>query len=434
MPGEKQAWSAALPLALGYASIFLLVGSIGAWSVGTRIAGAVVAPGVVKVESERQVIQHPSGGVVGEILARDGDLVSAGDVLVRLDGTFLRSELAIIEGQLLEIFARKARLQAERDRSDAPDFAAPPEFSTVGADALREQVEGQVALFDARRDSLEQSAQQIDEQQQQIESQIEGILAQRRALARQLELIEQELADVQSLFDRGLVQAIRLLELQREQAGLEGEIGRLTSASAEAQTRISALEIERLQLVDGRREEAITRLRDLRYNEIQLEEERVSLLEQLARLDVRAPVAGVVFGSKIAALQSVVQAAEPMMFLVPEDQPFLVSARIDPIHVDQVVSGQDVSLMFTTFNRRTTPEVPGVVLRVSPDAETDEATGATYYEAIIVPDEQALTALGDLALIPGMPVEAFLKTGDRSPLSYLTQPLTVYFQRAFREE
>lgn len=434
MADEKQAWSAALPLTLGFASILLLVGSIGTWSVGTQIAGAVVAPGVVKVESERQVIQHPSGGVVGEILARDGDFVSAGDVLLRLDGTFLRSELAIIEGQLIEIYARKVRLLAERDRAEAPDFDAPPEFATVSPEALRDQLEGQVALFHARRESLEKSAQQIDEQQQQIRSQIEGILAQRRALERQLELIESELADVQSLFERGLVQATRLLQLQREESRLEGEIGRQTSATAEAQTRISALEIERLQLFDGRREEAITRLRDLRYNEIQLEEERVSLLEKLARLDIRAPVSGIVFNSRVAAVQSVVQAAEPMMYLVPEDQPLYVSARIEPIHVDQVIAGQDVSLMFTTFNRRTTPEVPGVVLRVSPDAETDEATGATYYEAIILPDEPALAALGNLALIPGMPVEAFLKTGDRSPLSYLTQPLTVYFQRAFREE
>ena len=434
MARDPKDWSAGLPLAIGFASIFLLVGSLGAWSIGTQIAGAVVAPGVVEVESERQVIQHPDGGVVGEILARDGDTVDAGDVLVRLDGTFLRSELAIVEGQLLEIFARKARLEAEQLEAETPDFGSPPAFLTVTDEAVREQVDGQTTLFEARRASLAQNVLQLKEQQGQIESQIEGILAQRTSLDRQLALIEKELADIQTLFDKGLVQATRLLELQREEARLQGEIGNLTAATAEARTRISGLEIERLALFDQRREEAITRLRDLRYNEIELEERRLSIVERLARLDVRAPVSGTVFGSKVATVQSVIQPAEPMMYLVPGDQPLQVSARISPIHIDQIYPGQDVALMFTTFNRRTTPEVPGTVFRISPDAAMDENTGETFYEAVILPDEDALRDIAHIQLLPGMPVEAFLKTDDRTPLSYMTQPLMVYFQRAFREE
>jgi HlyD family secretion protein len=434
MARDPKDWSAGLPLTIGFAAIFLLVGSLGAWSVGTRIAGAVVAPGIVEVESERQVIQHPDGGVVGEILARDGDTVAAGDILVRLDGTFLRSELAIVEGQLLEIFARKTRLQAEEIDAERLDVGTPPAFLTVSAEAVQEQIDGQTALFAARRASLAQNLQQLREQQAQIGSQIDGIMAQRTALDRQLALIERELADVQTLFDKGLVQATRLLELQREEARLQGQIGNLTAATAEARTRISGLEIERLALLDQRREEAISRLRDLGYNELELAERRLSLVERLARLDVRAPVSGTVFGSKVAAMQSVIQPAEPMMYLVPGDQPLQVSARISPIHVDQVHPGQDVALMFTTFNRRTTPEVPGKVVRISPDAAQDETTGETFYEAVILPDEANLRDLAHIQLLPGMPVEAFLKTEDRTPLSYMTQPLTVYFKRAFREE
>jgi len=427
-------WSAKLPLAIGFTAVALLLGGLGAWSVGTRIAGAVVAPGTVELESDRQVVQHPDGGVVGEILVRDGDTVAAGDVLVRLDGTFMRSELAIIERQLAEIFARRARLEAERDEAPAPDFADTPSFALVSQDTLQAQIDGQRNLFDARRTSLAQEQRQIAEQQVQIDRQIEGTEAQLTALQRQLELISAELADVQSLFDRGLVQRARLLELQREEARLQGEIGNLTSRAAEAEVRISALAIESLKLTDRRREEAISRLRDIGYTEIELEERRISLTERIARLDVRAPVSGVVFDSRVAARQSVVQPAEPMMFLVPGDQPLQVSARIDPIDVDQVFTGQDVALMFTTFNRRTIPEVPGHVVRVSADAETDEVTGQSFYQAILAPDEVALAALSDLKILPGMPVEAFLKTEDRTPLSYLTQPLTVYFQRAFREE
>jgi HlyD family type I secretion membrane fusion protein len=380
------------------------------------------------------VIQHPDGGVVGDILARDGDSVSAGDVLLRLDGTFLRSELAIVENQIAETFARRARLIAERDALDAPDFAGAPNLETVSSDSLSELVDGQLNLFLARRSSLNQERRSLQEQQTQIRRQIEGLEAQLVALNRQRELISEELEDAQSLFERGLIQGPRLSELLREDARLQGELGNLTAMVAEAETRISGLDIEILRLEEGRREDAISQLRDLGLSEIELLERRLSLVERIARLDVRAPVSGVVFASRVVAEQSVVQAAEPMMYLVPGDQPLQVEARIDPIDVEQVFPGQDVALMFTTFNRRTTPEVPGTVIRVSADAERDEATGVPYYQAIIEPSAEILADLPELSLRPGMPVEAFLKTEDRTPLAYLTQPLTVYFQRAFREE
>lgn len=434
MSAPLKTWSARFPLIVGFAAVLFLLGGLGAWSVGVQIAGAILAPGTVQVENERQVVQHPDGGVVGDILARDGDSVEAGDVLIRLDGTFLRSELAVVERQIAEIFARRARLDAERDGADALDVGEVPEFSLIAPEIMEEQIEGQRSLFEARRTSLEQERKQLSEQQQQIRRQIEGTEAQLSALERQLALIERELGDVQTLFDQGLVQVQRLLELQREEARLDGEIGRLISTIAEAETRITELEIQSLRLVDGRREEAITRLRDLQYSEIELEERRISLMERQARLDVRAPVSGLVFGSRVFAVQSVVQAAEPMLYIVPGDQPLHVSARIDPRDIEQVYAGQDVTLMFTTFNQRTMPEVSGIVQRVSADAEADETTGQTFYEAILIPDEASLTALPSVTLLPGMPVEAFLKTDDRTPLSYLTQPLAVYFNRAFREE
>lgn len=430
----RRRWSARFPLALGFLTIVLMVSGLGAWSVGTEIAGAVVATGTVEVQSERQVIQHPDGGVVGEILARDGDSVRAGDVMLRLDGTFLRSELAIVEQQLAEIFARQARLRAERDDSEAPDFSDRPSLPTVDVQTILELIEGQAALFEARRTSFSQEQRQLSEQQVQIERQIEGMEAQLAALREQRELLSRELADTQSLFDRQLVPGTRLSELQREAARLQGEIGNLRAMVAEARARISALSIEQLRLGDGRREAAISRLRDLNFSAIELEERRLSLREQISRLDVRAPVSGVVFASRVVAEQSVVQPAEPMMYIVPGDQPLQVAARVDPTDIDQVFPGQPVALMFTTFNRRTTPEIPGTLLRVSADAQTDEVTGATYYQAIIVPDENALSEIPDVTLLPGMPVETFLKTEDRTPISYLTQPLTVYFQRAFREE
>ncbi|OOY08637.1 HlyD family type I secretion periplasmic adaptor subunit [Thioclava sp. F36-7] len=423
-----------LLLAAGFGAITLLVGGMGAWSVGAKINGAVVSRGVVKVESERQVIQHPDGGVVGEILAHNGDQVHAGDVLLRLDGTFLRSELAIVQAQLLEIAVRKARLAAERDDLAKVDFTVLPDFPMLDPEQVAQQREGQSNLFAARQATMAKKINQLREQQQQIEKQIEGVEAQRVSLMEQLDLVSQELKDKQSLYERKLMEASRVLATQREHAKLTGEIGRLNSVIAEARVRISSLEIEVVGLSEDRREAAITQLRDLQYNEISLVERENTLREKLARLDVRAPVDGVVFGSQVFALQSVIQPAQPMMFLVPSDQPLYVSVRVDPTSIDQVYSGQQVSLQFSTFNRRTTPAIPAEVLRVSPDVQTDEANRETYYEATVEPDPEALTALPEVKLMPGMPVEAFLKTDARTPLSYLTQPLTVYFNRAFRGE
>ncbi|OOY30461.1 HlyD family type I secretion periplasmic adaptor subunit [Thioclava sp. F36-6] len=423
-----------LLLAAGFGAITLLVGGMGAWSVGAKINGAVVSRGVVKVESERQVIQHPDGGVVGEILAHNGDQVHAGDVLLRLDGTFLRSELAIVQAQLLEIAVRKARLAAERDDLTKVDFTVLPDFPMLDPEQVAQQREGQSNLFAARQATMAKKINQLREQQQQIEKQIEGVEAQRVSLMEQLDLVSQELKDKQSLYERKLMEASRVLATQREHAKLTGEIGRLNSVIAEARVRISSLEIEVVGLSEDRREAAITQLRDLQYNEISLVERETTLREKLARLDVRAPVDGVVFGSQVFALQSVIQPAQPMMFLVPSDQPLYVSVRVDPTSIDQVYSGQQVSLQFSTFNRRTTPAIPAEVLRVSPDVQTDEANRETYYEATVEPDPEALAALPEVKLMPGMPVEAFLKTDARTPLSYLTQPLTIYFNRAFRGE
>jgi HlyD family secretion protein len=434
MTDPVRQWSARLPLTVGFAAVALLLGGLGAWSVGTEITGAVVARGVVQVDSERQVIQHPDGGVVGEILARDGDTVAGGDVLVRLDGTFLRSELALIERQLAEINVRRARLEAERDAAESPDFGSIPDFSLIGPEAIEDQIAGQQSLFEARRTSLLQERAQIAEQQVQIERQIDGAAAQRAAAETQFALVSDELASVEALLERGLVPAARVSDLRREAARLEGEIGQLASVVAEARTRIAALDIESLRITDRRREEAISELRDLQFSEFELEERRISLAERLSRLDVRAPVGGTVLGSRVSAVQAVVQAAEPMMFLVPGDRPLQVSVRVAPEDIDEVRAGQEVMLMFTAFSGKTVPEVPGTVLRISADAEQDPQTGLASYEAVVVPDPAALAALDGVTLVPGMPVEAFLRTGERTPLAYLAQPLTIYFGRAFREQ
>lgn len=423
-----------LPLIVGFSAIFVMVCSLGAWSLGTEIAGAVVARGTVQVESDHQVIQHPDGGVVQDILVQDGDIVAAGDVVIRLDDTFLHSELATVEGQLAEVFARRARLIAERDGSDAPAFDQAPHLSQLGKDVLHDQITGQRNLFEARRASLTKEDAQLRQQQVQIRRQIDGALAQHAAVLRQQTLIETELTDVLTLFDKGLVSSARLLDLERESARIAGDLGDLTARMAEAEARLAAIEIERLNLTDLRREEAITRLRDISYSQIELGERRQSLLERIERLDVRAPMSGVVFDSRIAAVRSVVRPADPMMFIVPADQPLEVSTRLDPKDIDQVYAGQPVSLMFTAFNSRTVPEIPGRLIGVSADVKIDESTGAPYYEATVSPDQTDVLAVADVTLLPGMQVEVFMTKDMRTPFSYLTKPLFAYLRRAFREQ
>jgi membrane fusion protein, type I secretion system len=432
-PAARPVWSATMPLAIGFGALALLIGGVGVWSVRTQISGAVIASGMIVLESNRQVVQHAEGGVVGEILARDGDSVVAGEPVMRLDDTLLRSELSIIDSQLVEIRARRARHEAERD--DAADIAFPEDLIEIAGSrsAALEQIEGQRSLFRARLETLERELNQIGEQIAQTVNQIAGTEAQLNALSIQEELILDELKDQQTLLDKGLVQESRVSSLRREAARLAGEIGRLTSEVAQFRGQIAAFEIERLKLGSSRREQAIVTLRDLQYREIELTEQRVRLRERLSRMDALAPVNGIVYGSTVFTVKAVVQAGEPLMFVIPQDQPLVVSARVEAIHIDQIHIGQDATLRFTAFNQRQTPEIRGVVTDVSADIFQDEVTGVAYYRVELVPQDGELAKLTNTALLPGMPVEAFLRTEVRTPLSYLTKPMTDYFGRAMRE-
>ncbi|MGC3940761.1 HlyD family type I secretion periplasmic adaptor subunit [Roseobacter sp. EG26] len=433
VPRKTQRWKATGPLLIGMAALMVLVGVLGVWSVQARIAGAVIASGMIQVESNRQVLQHPQGGVVGALLVKDGDVVSAGDVVLQFDDTQLRSELAIIEGQLFEILARKARLQAERDGLDGLPISDDLREEAVRDPAVQALIDGQARLFGARAASLEQSSEQIAEQIAQAENQILGATAQLAALETQEALIETELRDAQSLLEKGLAQASRVSALQREQARLLGEIGNVTANVAQLRGQIAALNIERIALTTRLREEAITTLRDLQFQEVELVQRRLSTKDTLSRMDLRAPVSGVIYGSRVFALQSVVSPAEPIMYIIPQDQPMVVSARVDPIHVDQVHVGQAATLRFAAFDQRLTPEITGRVTKLSADIFTDETTGMSYYQAELIPVQGEMEKLGGQVLLPGMPVDAFIKTSERSPLSYLAKPLTDYFTKAFRE-
>lgn len=429
---EKR-WSTRGPMTLGLIALLVLVGGFGTWAVQAQITGAVIASGQIEVDRNRQVIQHPDGGVVDEIIVDEGDLVAEGDLLIRLDASVLKSELAVVEGQLFELMARRGRFEAERDGTAAITFDATLSEDTAvnGSDLMR----GQQRLFDARLESVAQATDQLTQQRAQIGSQLDGIDAQQTALASQQLLIEKELTDQQTLLDRGLAQASRVLALQRTKAELLGRVGDLTATAAQARQRMTEIDIQVLGLTTERREEAITRLRDLEYNELELSERRRTLRQQLDRLDMRAPVSGIVYGLQVFAPRSVIRAADPVMFLVPQDRPLVIAARVQLTDIDQIHLGQEATLRFSAFDQRRTPELMGTVTLVSADAFQDDSNGLSFYRAELQMNEGEIEKLPeDMVLIPGMPVEAFVRTADRSPMTYLLKPLADYFAKAFRED
>lgn len=433
MTPQSQKWSARRPVTTGLVTLALLVGGFGGWSLLTDISGAIVAPGQLEVEQNRQIVQHPDGGVVAEIAVVEGQAVKSGDLLIRLDGNLLESELAIVEGQLFEARARRARLEAERDDKDAPVFAGELAEMAKTRPEVAELVEGQRGLFFARRESLARQSEQLVKRGAQIASQIEGVAAQSQALTIQLDLIRKELKDQQSLLDKGLAQASRVLALQREEAQLLGNAGELASSRAQAEGRATEVELEILRLAAVRREEANTQLRDVGPQELELAERRRALTERIARLDIRAPVSGLVLGLQVTSPRSVLRPADPVLYLIPQDRPLVITAQITPIHVDEVHIGQQVRLVFPAFSARTTPELFGHVTTISADALTDQRSQASYYRAEIVLDAGEMAKLSNLTLLPGMPVEAFIQTGARTPMAYLLKPFTDYFNLAFRE-
>jgi HlyD family secretion protein len=426
-------WSARKPLLIGYITLALLVGGFGGWSVLAKIDGAIVASGQIEVDQDRQIVQHPDGGVVAEIAVKEAQPVKAGDLLIRLDGALLTPELAIVEGQLFEAMARRDRLEAERD--DRPDVSFAQDLRDLAKTRpdVVEQMAGQRSLFFARKQTLARQTEQLAKRTSQITAQIEGVAAQTLAVTRQRALILKELTDQQSLLDRGLAQASRVSALQREDANLQGNMGELASSRAQAEGRATEIDLEVLRLAALRREEASSQLRDLGPQLLELAERRRALVERIARLDIRAPMAGIVLGLQVTAPRSVLRAADPVLYIIPQDRPLVISVRVQPINIDEIHPGQQVRLVFPAFSARSMPEIFGHITTVSADALTDQRSQIAYFRAEILLNDGELAKLTQQTLLPGMPVEAFIETGARSPLSYLLKPFTDYFSKAMRE-
>ncbi|MEM1343616.1 MAG: HlyD family type I secretion periplasmic adaptor subunit [Pseudomonadota bacterium] len=433
-PPRTDKWGARNHIVFGLVCVVLLVGGFGTWAVTAQLQGAVIATGEVRVTDDQQVVQHPDGGVVGEILVEEGRYVEGGEVLIRLDGTSMRSELAALEGQLFEIIARRGRLTAEQSGFDTITFDEEVLERAKTDPEVAALVQGQRNLFAARNTTMKRELEVMGERQIQLEEQVAGVDAEMASLARQSELIDEELVGQIRLREQGLARADRVLSLQREKARLEGQLGQRISQKAQLKGQISELEIEKLRMIDTRIEEAITELRELGFRELELKENRIQLRERLDRLDIRAPRAGIIHDLQIHALKSVIRPADPIVYVVPIDTGMVIEAQIDRASIDSIYIGQEASLVFSAFNTRTTPNLLGEVSKKSPDSFTDDRTGETFYRINIDLRPGELDKLEGQELIAGMPVDAFVTTDARTPLNYLVRPMMDYINKAWREE
>ena len=435
MPGTERALSRSLnrTLLASAVSMLLMFGGVGTWAATSELAGAVIAPGRLVVDGNVKKVQHPTGGIVAELLVEDGRHVEAGAVLLRLDATIARSDLAAATKRRNQLLARQARLQTERDGGDA--VPVPPALSArLDAAAADTSMTEERRLFADRLTAREGQKARLCEQVGQLREQIGGLDLQQQAKGEEIELIDRQLSGQRDLFGKGLTSIGLLTALERDATRLKGERGQLIASMAAARGRVAEIQLQLEQVDQTMREAVAGELRDVANEEASATENEVKALDQLKHIDVRAPIAGTVHKLAIHTVGGVIRSAETLMEIVPREAELTVQARIAPQDIDQVEPGQSAALHLSAFNRATTPELSGTVLRVSADLETDEKTGQPFYEAIVILPTSEQSRIPNLTLIPGMPVETFVATGERTVASYFLKPIKDHATRVFREE
>jgi len=409
----------------------ILSTGLAGWAAQAQFAGAIISPGVLVVSSNVKKVQHPSGGIVGELLVRDGAQVSAGDVLLRLDPTIMRANLMIVSRSIDELTARQARLVAEQDGAETVTFPQSL-LEGRGPEAI-EAVRGERRLFELRQAARKGLASQYRERIAQMQEQIRGLTDQTSAKKREADLIIKELTGVRALWAQKLIQIPRLTGLEREAARLEGERGALISSIAQSRSRIAETELQIIQIGEDLRKEVGRELADVRGKLAELVEKKVAAEDQLNRTEIRAPQSGFVHQLSVHTIGGVISPGEPIMLVVPRADELIAESRIAPQDIDHVIVGQQARLRFPAFNQRTTPELTGEVLLVAADVSQDQKSGANFYTVRIKIGSGEVERLGGLRLVPGMPVEAFIATGERTVLSYLLKPLSDQISKAWRE-
>ena len=418
---------------LGLLLLLFAFGGFATWAALAPIDSAAVATGVVTVEGSRKTIQHRDGGIVAEILVREGDRVEQDAVLVRLDDTEPGAQLEIVRSQYIAQLAEEARLLAERDALPAPRF--PPELKALADDPrVVEAIAGQRRVFEARGETLEGEEDVLRQRIVQLHEQIKGLEALISTKEKRIALYREEIDGLLKLFDKQFGDKGRLRELERLEAELLGEQAEHRSAIAAARVRISETELEITQVRLRFASEVVEQLRDVETQLSDHRERMRALTKTLERTEIRAPVAGAVVDMQVHTLDGVIRPGDKILDIIPENEPMIVEARVAPTDIDKVFPGLEADVRFSAFNASTTPTVPGQVMTVSADRFTDPQTGAPYYLARIRVTPEGMDSLQDLVLLPGMPADVMIKTGERTFFEYLIRPLTDRLAKAFRED
>jgi len=418
---------------IGLAALVIVGGGLGAWAAIAELAGAVVAGGTLVVESSVKKVQHPTGGVVGELLVKEGARVQAGEIVIKLDETQTKANLQVVANGIDELLAREARLDAERNGATKVEF---PEqlLSRVSEPNVEKAVTGEQRHFQFRLESREGQKKQLRERIDQLKQQIQGYTEQTEAKKKEIALVKRELVGVRTLYDKQLVPETRINALEREAARLEGESGQLIAAIAEAKGKISEVELQMIQIDQDMRSQDAQEIADVRAKLSELTERKVAAVDQLKRVDIRAPLAGTVHQLSMHTVGGVIGPGEQIMLIVPDSDALTVEAKVSPADIDQLQIGQVAALRFSAFNQQTTPELFGKITRIAVDLTEDQRSGASYYVVRIGIDADSLRQLQGLKLVAGMPVEVFIQTGSRNVLSFLIKPLEDQAARAFKEE
>ena len=415
----------------GLAFGFILVAGAGGWAATAQLRGAIIATGSVKVDRNLKAIQHRDGGIISQIAVKEGDFVHKGQIMLRLDDAQTRAELGIVRSQLVEFSLRKARLIAERDGLDRLIL---PELTMEQDPHSTQTLVGEERLLRGNRQHRDSQKQQLELGIAQLGEEIKGLKAQRTAKSEELRLVQEEHAKIKGLADRRLIESNRIYTIDRETASLQGGKAEIDAGIARAKSRCSELELQILAIDETARTEAQRELTIVEPKIAELSERRVAIEDRLSRTDIRAPLSGTVNELSVHTIGGVVTPAEQLVTLVPENANLKIAARIQLTDIDQISIGQHAKLRFSAFNQRTTPELSGTVSFISPATSTDPANGQVYYLAEVQVNQAEMDKLGTNALKPGMPLEVFISTEERTALSFLSKPLVDQFSRAFREQ
>jgi HlyD family secretion protein len=410
-----------------------LIGGLGTWAAVAEISGAIIAPGHIAVDSKAKKVQHPEGGVVAELKVGEGARVRAGAVLVVLDDTVLRSDLAIVSKALDELTAQEARLIAERDGADQVRFPGQLVERALANEQASGSIEGQRVIFESRKRARETSQTQLSEQVSQLESLIEGLHAQRAAREQELILIAKELDGVRELFEKKLVPLTRLVALDRDRTRIAGESGKLVSDIATARGSIAEKKIEMARLDDEFHSEVVSELAEVRNRINENVERKVAATDRLSRVEIRAPVSGLVHELSVFTIGGVIGAGEVAMLIVPDGDRLVVDARIEPQDIDELRVGQQAAVRFSALSDPNLKDAVGEVTMISPDLVVDQQTGRAFYRVKLSVDQPDGVDGQPLRLVPGMPVETFIAKGDRTVLAYLLEPVKDQMRHVFRE-